>query len=148
MPDLTPGTQLASNTNGFELSALEKGKFTLFSGTPAAGVTLSSLIAGEDLTNNVLKVEERFSYFHHVGTAGSTSGTVKSGAGFLHSVDFGLHTSAGTYAFYDSVGTSGTIIGIVSSGATYPNTKLYDVSFANGLTIVSGSVCDLTISFR
>jgi hypothetical protein len=110
-------------------------------------VTLATLISGEDQTNDLLKVEERFSYKHHVGTAGSVSGTVKSGAGFLHTVAFGKHTAGGTYTLYDSVGTSATVIAIIGSdGAAVPT--LYDVSFTTGLTIVSGSVCDVTLSYR
>ena len=167
MPDLTPGTQLPTSDNPFSIQDLERAKFNFNNGTVsvrtslftgngtamvgtanALPVTLNTLIAGEDLTNNVTKVEERFSYYHHVGTAGSVSGTIKTGAGFLHTVDFGGHTSAGTYAFYDSVGTSTSVIAIVTPGATLPPTKLYDVSFATGLTVVSGSVCDLTFSYR
>ncbi|GEM_PF-5358460 len=43
--------------------------------------TLATLIAGEDLTYNVLKVEERFSYSNVTATT-----TVKSGAGFIHNL--------------------------------------------------------------
>lgn len=119
----------------------------LYSGTASTGVTLDSLIAGEDLTNNVLKVEERFSYYNHVGTAGSTSGTVKAAAGFLHALTFGKHTAGGTYALYDSIGTSGTLISTISMDTAAVPT-LYDVSFTTGLTVVSGSVCNLTFSYR
>jgi hypothetical protein len=104
-------------------------------------------LAGEDLTNNVMKVEHQYSYYHHVGTAGSTSGTIKSAAGFLHNVNFNIHTTGGTYTLYDSAGTSGTVIANIT-GTSMPNRNPDDVIFLNGLTIVSGSVCDLTISYR
>lgn len=112
-------------------------------------VTLTTLISGEDQTNDVLKTEQQMSYFHHVGTAGSTSGTIKTSAGLLHSIVFGNHTSGGTYTLYDSVGTSATVIGVITSGAMIPPvTALYDIKFTTGLTVVSGSVCDLTFNYR
>lgn len=104
-------------------------------------------IPGEDTNTQALKVEQKFNYFHHIGTAGPVSGTVKSGQGFLHGLSFNTHTSAGTYTLYDSVGTSSAVIGVISPGAVAVD-KTYDVSFYTGLTIVSGSVCDLTISSR
>lgn len=116
-------------------------------GTATVGVSMDSAIAGEDLTNDVLKTEQRFSYYHHVGTAGSVSGTVKSGAGFLSSLDIGIHTTGGTYTLYDSIGTSASVIGVIGSGGATP-VHVYNVSFSTGLTIVSGSVCDVAISYR
>jgi len=111
--------------------------------------TLATLIAGEDLTNNVMKVEQRFSY-SNISTATTT--TVKSGAGFLHSITFNKPVASEVWTIYDNTAGSGTKIGTITLPATLlsqgPYTAIYDVSFATGLTIVSGSTTDGTVSYR
>jgi len=113
-------------------------------------VTLATLIAGEDLTNNVLKVEQRFSYAHiAIGTATTT---VKSGAGFLHSITFNnAAVATNTTTVYDNTAASGTIIAVpAATTATVPITLVYDVSFSTGLTIITATAngSDMTVSFR
>lgn len=106
-------------------------------------MTLATLIAGEDLTNNVTKVEERFSYVH-ITTATTTN--VKSGAGFLHLIVINT-TAAGAITIYDNTAASGTTIAIFAASATI-GTYLYDVSFTTGLTVVTAAASDVTISSR
>lgn len=106
-------------------------------------VTLATLIAGEDLTNNVQKVEQRFSYA--TITTGTTT-TIKSGAGFLHTMIVNGGTT-GTITIYDNTAASGTKIAdfdTTNALATYT----FDVSFATGLTIVTSAATKLTISYR
>ncbi len=135
-------TNVGSLTNVGTMKGLDT-----FAGT--AKVAVNDLISGEDQTNDVLKVEGQFLYYHHVGTAGSTSGTIKATAGFLHSVVYNTHTSGGTYALYDSVGTSATVMAVVAPGAALPPlTSIYDVKCTTGITVVSGSACDLTFAYR
>lgn len=135
-------TNLGSVTNMGTVKGIDT-----FAGT--AKTDMNTLISGEDQTNDVLKTEQQFSYYHHIGTAGSTTGTIKAAAGFLHSVVYNTHTAGGTYAIYDSAGTSATVIGIAAPGAALaPLTSIYDVKFTTGLTILSGSLCDLTVSYR
>ncbi len=111
--------------------------------------TMMTLLAGEDQTNDVLKTEQQFSYYHHVGTAGSTSGTIKAASGFLHSMIINTHTSGGTYALYDSSGTSATVIGILAPTTSLaPINARYDVKFNTALTVVSGSACDISFAYR
>jgi hypothetical protein len=153
--ELQVPTTIATQKNGqivggiYEASAptLSDGQFAReqLDVNANAKVTLATQIAGEDLTNDVQKVEQRFSYYHHVGTAGAVIGTVKSGAGFLHSV---IINSVGTSALtvYDSVGTSATVIGIPSG--TVEGGKTYDVSFSTGLTVGGTSATDVTVSYR
>lgn len=104
---------------------------------------LNQRIAGEDLTNDVLKVEQRFSYTY-ISTATTT--TVKSGAGFLHSITVNGGT-AGTIIIYDNTAGSGTIIASFDSTnalATYT----FNVSFGTGLTIVTSAATKITVSYR
>lgn len=153
MPDLTAGTQLASSNNGFDLASLEKGKFILSSGVPVAGVTLQTLIAGEDLTNNVIKTEQRFSYYTSFGTA---VGTVKSGAGFLHNIVITnpmMFGAAGTISVWDNTAASGTPMGTITIPAGTvlgPITVPFDETFSTGLCLSFGgtSLPYLNVSYR
>lgn len=92
--------------------------------------TLSTLIAGEDLTNNVLKVEERFSY---QALTSLVTVTVKSGAGFLHNIVVGGQ-SLPTINIWDNTAASTTLIGTINA-ASAPGTYSYDVAFTTGLTV-------------
>jgi len=69
-------------------------------------VTQGTLLAGEDLTNNVIKVENRFSY---ATIATATTTTIKSGAGFLHRITVSGGTT-GAIIVYDNTAASGTKI--------------------------------------
>jgi hypothetical protein len=112
-------------------------------------INLATLIAGEDLTAGVMKVEQRFSYAN-ILTATTT--TIKSGAGFLHCITFNKPVASEVWTIYDNTSGSGTKIGTITLPAALlnegPVTAVYDVSFATGLTIVSGSTTDGTVSFR
>lgn len=112
--------------------------------------TLASTIAGEDLANNVLKVEQRFSF------ANCTADTaVKSGAGFLHTVTImptDAAATAGTIILYDNTAESGTIIGTITVTAAWvaPVTLTFDCSFSTGLYVGFTTTADVnvTVSYR
>lgn len=70
-------------------------------------VTLGALIAGEDLTNDILKVEERYSY-SGIKTADAQ---IKASAGFIHSITISCNDAAptaGSVIIYDNTAESGT----------------------------------------
>jgi len=110
--------------------------------------TLATMIAGEDLTNNVLKVEQRFSY---TNITTQTTTVVKSGPGFLHAIDF-TATASGVITIYDNTAGSGTKIRTITSPGTLLQSevnKILNVNFATGLTIVtSGAAQDIVVSYR
>lgn len=97
--------------------------------------TLATLISGEDLTNDVLKTEQRFSY------SGITTDTaVKSGSGFLHTVTFSCNDAAptaGTIDIYDNTAGSGTKIfsWTLTTAVFNPTTIILDISFSTGLYV-------------
>lgn len=109
-------------------------------------VSLGTQISGEDLTNDVLKTEQRFSYAT-IKTATTT--TVKSGAGFVHAITI-IGGTLGTVAVYDNTAASGTeIIPSFTPTATFPNpTIILDESFSTGLTIITGAATIINISYR
>lgn len=104
---------------------------------------LNQRIAGEDITNDVLKTEERFSYTY-ISTATTT--TVKSGSGFLHTITVNGGT-AGTIICYDNTAGSGTIIASFDSTNAL-NTYQFNVSFGTGLTIVTSAATKITVAYR
>lgn len=113
-------------------------------------VTLGTKIAGEDLTNNIMVVEERYSYTN-VATAATT--VIKSGAGFLHAIVVNTPLATGTLTIYDNTAGSGTKIATITYPATLlstgPNTIIYDCSFGTGLTIVGATAnVDYTAIWR
>ena len=113
-------------------------------------VTLATQIAGEDLTNDVMKVEQRFSY-ETITLAAPTTTVVKSGAGFLHAIDF-TAIAAGVITIYDNISAAGTPVRIITSPATLLQNeinKVLDISFATGLTIVTSVAAqDILVSYR
>lgn len=113
-------------------------------------VTQATLLAGEDLANDVQKVEQRFSLLN------CTADTlVKTGVGFLHSVTFAqtdAAPTAGTIVIYDNTAESGTIIQTVSftTAVFQPYTLIYDGVFSAGLYIGFTTTNDVnvTVSYR
>lgn len=112
--------------------------------------TLATTIAGEDLVNDVQKVEQRFSFSNVTADT-----AVKSGAGFLHTVTI-MPTDAaatdGTIVLYDNTAESGTIIGTITVTAAWvaPVTLTFDCSFSTGLYVGFTTTADVnvTVSYR
>lgn len=114
-------------------------------------VTQDTLTAGEDLINDVQKVEQRFSYTYCAGA----DTAVKSGAGFLHTLTFSqidAAPTAGTIIVYDNTAESGTIIfsSTWTTAVFFPTTITLDVSFSTGLYIGFTTTADIgvTVSYR
>ena len=107
------------------------------------GVNLRTLIAGEDLANDVTKTEQRFSNNY---IASATTTTVKTGVGVLHSIVLG-ETAAGAITIYDNTAGSGTIIGVLKASVV-EGTYLFDTAFTTGLTIVTAAASKLTVNYR
>lgn len=105
--------------------------------------------AAEDNTVGVIKVEQRYAYLN---IATNTTTTVKSGAGFFHTLNIGKAVASGTITIYDNTTNSGTKISTITFPATLltdaPYTMVFDVSFSTGLTIVTSHATDITVSWR
>ncbi len=108
---------------------------------------LATLLAGEDLTNNVMKVEQRFSFASYSTAQAAT--VVKSGTGFLHTVTI-LGGTAGAITVWDNTAGSGTTIlpAFTPGNVTVPVTITLDVSFATGLTITTAAATVIALSYR
>jgi bifunctional ADP-heptose synthase (sugar kinase/adenylyltransferase) len=102
-----------------------------------------STSAGEDVSADVQKVEQRFGY-RNITTATTT--LVKTGVGMLHSITVGA-TAAGAITIYDNTSAAGNIIGTLAASVA-ERTYTYDVAFAVGLTIVTAAASNITVSYR
>lgn len=90
-------------------------------------------------------VTEQPNFYKNI-TANATT-VVKSSQGRLHAVTINNKGSTGVVTLYDNASAaSGTKIGTLT--LTAETTQLYDVSFANGLTVVTSGSVDITVSFR
>jgi hypothetical protein len=105
--------------------------------------TLATKIAGEDLTNDVMKVEEQFSYAY---IASATTTQVKSGATFLKAIVVNT-TAAGTIGIIDN--TSGSTVNVGQLKASVvEGTYEYNIRLSAGLRIVTGAASDITVVYR
>lgn len=98
----------------------------------------------------VTAVEESGRTYSHISTATTT--TIKSGAGFLHTLVINTTVALGTITIYDNTAGSGTVIAVITNPATLlqmgPLTATYDIAFTTGLTIVTTGAQDLTVAYR
>jgi hypothetical protein len=114
----------------------------------AGKVGINTLMAGEDQTNDVLKVEQRFSYKNLAANAATT---VKATPGFLHCLTINtIGSSSNTITIYDGTDTNGTKIATIDSTIANAPTRIFDVSFTVGLHVViaTGTAADITLSYR
>lgn len=114
-------------------------------------VNVLNTFAGEDVANDVRKVEQRFAY-RNIILAAPTTTVIKSGPGFLHLITVNKSTALGVIICYDNTVGSGPIIMTNTQPAAVLETQFtlhYDVAFTVGLTCVtSGAAQDITVSSR
>jgi hypothetical protein len=129
--------------NSYTESPTLLGKAIKAVGNALGLFSLDTKLAGEDLTNDVMKVEQRFSN-SYISTATTT--TVKSGAGFLHSITIG-ETAAGAITIYDNTAGSGTVLAVLKASIA-EQTFTFNTPYSTGLTIVTAAASKLTVSYR
>lgn len=110
-------------------------------------VTNATLQAGEDLTNNVTKVEQRFSY----SAVAVADVQVKGSAGFLHTVTISNNDAAptaGTLIIYDNTAESGTQVfnHTFSITQVVPFTVILDYTMATGIYFGFTTTGDVNVS--
>lgn len=115
----------------------------------AVKTDMSTLLWGEDATNNVMRVEGQFSYTP-ITTATTT--VIKASAGLLHAIIINKHVASQAITIYDNTSAAGTKIGTITPGAALlsdpPFPATYDCVFGTGLTIVTAGASDLTVIWR
>ena len=146
------------------VSAYTSGTLTLsydLTKTPpqlfTGAVNLSTLSSGVEWTTTLqptssVAVAQAGWTYSHTATAAAT--TIKSGAGYLHTVCLNSPSGTGTLTVADATsGTTPAIAIITASGAAavagQPFCQTYDVLFATGLTITDATEAqDVTVSYK
>ena len=112
----------------------------------SAGNSMSSLgtkIAGEDLTNDILKIRDNATY-----TNITASALIKTGAGVLKGIVVNSHTS-GTLKLWDNTSAATTVIFNTITFAAGPNfISLPAVEFSTGLYATIGGTADITLLWK
>jgi len=112
-------------------------------------ITLATQIAGEDITNEVLKVEQRYTY-----KVLAADGQIKNGPGFVHTMTFtsDAAATAGTIILWDGLTETGTAVFTYTVPAAYisPFTIILDVEMLTGIYLGFTTTADVTVttSFR
>ena len=106
--------------------------------------------AGEDVVNDVMKVEQRYAY-----SLVAADTAVKSAPGFLHTLTFSCNDAAptaGTIDVYDNTAASGTKIfsWTLTTTPFTPCSVVIDTNFATGLYVAFTTTADVnvTVSYR
>jgi hypothetical protein len=113
--------------------------------TSAASLTgLGTKIAGEDLTNDVLKVREAATY-----TNISASTLIKTGAGIVKGIIINSHTT-GTIKLWDNTSAATTVILETISLNVGERSIPMDagIEFSTGLYVTIGGTANVTILWK
>lgn len=110
-------------------------------------VTLGTLLAGEDQSNNVMRVEGQFSYKAPV----VADAQVKASAGFLHCIWITQNDAAptaGTIIIYDNTAESGTQVfnWTLTTAVFNPIVLCPDIVMATGIYIGFTTTADVNVS--
>ena len=116
------------------------------------GVSLATLISGEDQTNNVIRTESQFSRCDNK----SADASCKASAGFVHTVtcvSADAAATAGDIAIRDSTSAgAGTVVLDIAIPAAYfpPVTITLDESFTTGIYLDFTTTADVNcnVSYR
>jgi len=114
---------------------------------PTTAVTGTFFQATQPVSGTVTANPTAFSY-NNITT--STTTTVKSGAGTLHTIVVNTDgTVASSVTVYDNTTATGTKIATINSLSS-TQTYLYDVAFSTGLTLVTTGTApsDITVTYR
>lgn len=109
------------------------------------GVSINSVtkLAGEDLTNDVMKIRDSATY-----TNLSASALIKTGAGVVKGIVVNSHSS-GTLKLWDNTSAATTVILNTITFAAGPNfIKLPAIEFSTGLYATIGGTADITILWK
>ena len=111
------------------------------------GVTLNTLVSGEDQTNDVIKNEQQFSY----SAVAVADVQVKGAAGFLHTVTISCNDAAptaGSLIIYDSLTETGTVVFNHTFTTTpfMPFTVLLNYKMLTGIYLGFTTVGDVNVS--
>ena len=105
---------------------------------------MTTKIAGEDLTNDIIKIRDNATY-----TNLSASGLIKTGAGVIKGIVVNSHSS-GTLKLWDNTSAATTVIfnTITFAAGSGIVLNLPAVEFSTGLYATIGGTADITILWK
>lgn len=112
-------------------------------GRVKVAATLEQTAAGEDVTNDVQKVETRGAA---VNILTATTTTVKSGPGHLNHL-IAVGGTMGNVTIYDNTAASGTVL-FGPATPTAGGVIAADIEFSVGLTVVTAAATAISGSYR
>lgn len=135
---------MASNNTDKDVGYVEAIVRAFNSALDAIDVYLKYKIAGEDITSDVMKVEQRVLYLN-----GTTSQLVKTGAGRFYGFIVNSHTS-GTLKFWDQTTAAVPVLLNTITLAAGPQSWVFPVGigFNSGLFVTVGGTIDYTILYQ
>lgn len=86
----------------------------------------------------------------HSNLAANATTTLKATPGILHSIVINkIGASSNIVTVYDNTTGTGTVIATIDSTIAAAPTRIFDVQFTTGLTIVigTGTAADITVSY-
>lgn len=106
--------------------------------------TMTTKLAGEDLTNDVLKIRDNATY-----TNLSASALIKTGAGVLKGIVVNSHSS-GTLKLWDNTSAATTVLfnTITFAAGSGIVLNLPAVEFSTGLYCTIGGTADITLLWK
>lgn len=106
-------------------------------------VGLATQIAGEDLTANVMKTEQRSSY-----TNLTADTAVKTGAGRLFGIFVASASATPTIKLWDNTAGSGTVLVNTFTPVAATYYPFPGVEFSTGLFVDVGGTVDITVFYK
>ena len=90
--------------------------------------------------------------FEHFRITATTSGTILSGPGMLHTVTINDIETTGALALYDDTNLVGGLIASIRVTGdrgvfNFPQTAVYDISLGTGLTYDMSGLGDITVTY-
>ncbi len=107
------------------------------------GTTLATTLAGEDVANDVQKIETRGAA---VNILTATTTTIKSGPGHLNHL-IAVGGTMGNVTIYDNTAASGTVL-FGPATPTAGGVIIADIEFSVGLTVVTAAATAISGSVR
>lgn len=148
-PGTTKGMAIGGVVDESGTDTADEGDIVLtrHSARRAVKVDLDTQIRGEDETNNLMRVEQRFSY--NAVIAADTQ--IKASAGFLHSVTFSCNDAAptaGSIIIYDNTAESGTQVFNHTFTTTpfVPFTVMLNITMTTGIYVGFTTTNDVNVS--
>ncbi len=145
---LTNGVDVVTSVLSGVATVLPRAIYHL---TPTARVSGQNGPLEADASGNLRTAEQYVTGYSYARMTTAATLLVKTGAGVLHAIIVNTPVANGTIELDDALTNTTPIIGKVTLPAALvnegPQTAIYDVAFATGLSITTTGTMDITIAY-